>query len=127
MSHIGEKVKQLRDIKKLSNSEYAKLLDMTENNLFSIYRREDTTTDLVKKIMKATGVSSTYFFEDKPVIISQNGNVNTLGVVESKVNYTTSKTDSENIEIAVLKVQLESKDKEIEYLKQIVEMLKSGR
>lgn len=126
MSHIGEQIKKLKERKGMTNAEFARLLNMTENNLFSIYRREDTTTDIVKKIMKATGVPSSYFFDDKAIInISQQGTVNALG--ENKVNYTTSKTEAENVEIAVLRVQLESRDKEIEYLKQIIEMLKAGK
>lgn len=124
--NIGQKVKALKDRKNLSNSDFARLLGMTESNLFSIYKREHTTTDVVEKIMKATGVPSSYFFDDKAIInISQQGTVNALG--ENKVNYTTSKTESENVEIAVLRVQLESRDKEIEYLKQIIEMLKAGK
>jgi transcriptional regulator with XRE-family HTH domain len=124
--NIGQKVKALKDRKNLSNSDFARLLGMTESNLFSIYKREHTTTDVVEKIMKATGVPSSYFFDDKAIInISQQGTVNALG--ENKVNYTTSKTEAENVEIAVLRVQLESRDKEIEYLKQIIEMLKAGK
>lgn len=129
--NIGEKVKALRDRKGYSNSDLARLLDMTESNLFSIYKRQHTATDVVEKIMKVTGVPSNYFFDDKALInISQQGAVNTLG--ESNITYTTSKTDAENVEVAVLKVQLESKDviiaskdKEIDYLKQIIDMLKS--
>lgn len=125
MSHIGEKVKQLRDLKKLTNSEFARVLDMTENNLFSLYRREDTTTEIVKKIMVKMGVSSSYFFDDKAYInISQQGQVNTLG--ENSVNYTVAKGgENDAVEVALLRLQLESANKEIDYLKQIIEMLKA--
>lgn len=123
--HIGEKVKTLRDRKGLSNSEFARLLGMTESNLFSIYKREHTTTDVVEKILKATGVTSSYFFDDKALItITQQGNINAVG--ENTVEYTSSKTPmEESTEIAVLRIQLESKEKEIEYLKQIIELMKN--
>lgn len=90
MSHIGEKVKQLRYLKKLTNSDFARILDMTENNLFSLYSREDTTTEIIKKIMAKMGVSSLYFFDDKAYIqINQHGSVNALG--ENSVNYSVAK------------------------------------
>ncbi|WP_428658169.1 helix-turn-helix domain-containing protein [Runella sp.] len=124
--HIGEQIKKIREARGMTNAEFARLLGMTENNLFSVYRREDTTTDIIKKVMAKTGITAAYFFESGSYpTINQNGNVNSIG--ENKVTYRTTTTESEGIEVALLKVQLESANKEIEYLKQIIEMMKAAK
>lgn len=124
--HIGEQIKKIRETKGMTNAEFARLLGMTENNLFSVYRREDTTTDIIKKVMTATGVTAAYFFESGSyATINQHGNVNSVG--ENKVTYRTTTSESEGIEIALLKLQLESAYKEIDYLKQINEMMKAAK
>ena len=125
--HIGKKIKALKDRKGLSNSEFARMLDMTENNLFSVFRREESTTGILKKVIEITGVTPNYFFSD-----SDNGQIsNGNSITGNKVlNASQSVVNTENYsgcieQVKVLRELIESKDSQIAVLKDINEYLKA--
>lgn len=127
--HIGQKIKELKEQKGISNKEFSMLIGTTENNLFSVYRRADTTTDIIKRVMSATGVKSAYFFGETAVYdIDQTGKINVAGENPSlyiKENQVAKTSSIDTEKDGFWKKLLEAKDNEISTLKQMVELLKS--
>jgi transcriptional regulator with XRE-family HTH domain len=116
--HIGNKIKQLVDShRKMTNKEIAEKLGMTEVNFYKVLKKEDLSTELLKKIAEILGVSVSWFFqsdykkvgEEIPSIFTSND--------------TTDKTIADQLtKLLEQKDKLiDQKDKQIEFLQRELE------
>lgn len=97
--HIGHKIKQLIEDKKITKRFFAKQLGYKEQSIHKIFASEDINTALLERIAHVLNVSIVYFF-------SESGTDHNEYVVDKPIQ---SKP-----------LELQSLEKEIELLKRII-------
>lgn len=122
MFDIGQKIKDLLHEKKISQAELARRLNVTSQSIGSSLRRSSMTTDLLIKIMGATGIKSVEVFEEE---IKEAGRVesiagSTTGVdkeSEAKINQLSIDLALCKKDVHFYKSQAEEKERTIEILR----------
>jgi len=121
---LHEKISFIRDLKGLKQNEMAQKLSMSESGYAKIERGETKLLNpRIKKIAKALeiDVEDLMSFNEKSIcIVSGDHN---LQIVQN--NYTHITTQLTN-ELEKYKFMVEQKDKEIAYLKEIIELMKKN-
>ncbi|MBL4652294.1 MAG: helix-turn-helix domain-containing protein [Flavobacteriales bacterium] len=109
--HIGVRIKEVIRNKNISVSEFAKEINYSRRNIYSIFTKESIDTNLLNKISKSLDHN---FFAELSATTSQPS------VVEEPNG---QNTYYQNI-ISKLNQQVESLEKENSYLKEINKLLK---
>ena len=63
MKHIGSEIDKLLHAKGVKKKDFAKMLEMTEQNLSKILKKDSIDAALLEKIAKTLNVSPIYFFD----------------------------------------------------------------
>ncbi|ROT17993.1 XRE family transcriptional regulator [Muribaculaceae bacterium Isolate-113 (HZI)] len=63
--HIGKKIKELAEKKKLTAPKLGKALGITKQAIYDLYDKEDVNTKLLKQIADALGVPVAIFFDEE--------------------------------------------------------------
>lgn len=123
--HIGNRIKYLLDKNGMKKILFAEKLGYTKNGIYKIFENENINTDTLYNIADILNLSITEFFvdnynaENKPSLSSEP----TMQYNEN-ANKTPNKNNSE---LDILKSEFESLKKEINYLKEINELLKKNK
>lgn len=123
--HIGNRIKYLLDKNGMKKILFAEKLGYTKNGIYKIFENENINTDTLYNIAEILNLSITEFFvenynaENKPSLTSEptmhyNENANKM-------------PNKNNAELDILKSEFESLKKEINYLKEINELLKKNK
>ena len=62
--HVGKKVKELVKSKRLTNEEFAKIVDKHPKYVYQIFKQENINTELLQVIAAYFGVGMSYFFDE---------------------------------------------------------------
>jgi len=109
-NHIGNKIKKLVDEKNLTIQELAYKTGKSTTAIYDIFRKKDIHTEILTKISIVLGVPVTFWFEDNPELTKENLEFNNPVISDN-----TSK---------VLIDQLKIKDRQIDFLQQLVNDLR---
>lgn len=63
--HIGKKIKELAENKKLTAPKLGKALGITKQAIYDLYDKEDVNTKLLKQIADELGVPISIFFDEE--------------------------------------------------------------
>jgi transcriptional regulator with XRE-family HTH domain len=115
--HIGQKIRQLCEIKKIRKVDLASYLNMKRQNVYYIFEQESIQISLLKKISEFIKVPIQIFFEDE--------NQENIEVAEQSIEYKSNYIEQLKITISALQSEndtlkrlLDMKDEQIENLKQ---------
>jgi transcriptional regulator with XRE-family HTH domain len=61
---IGPKIKQLVEERRINKADFARQLDMSEQNLYKIFKKSSVDTELLIKVSQLLGVGVLHFFEN---------------------------------------------------------------
>jgi len=113
MNNLETKIKFILEKNKKTIKQLVQEIEMSEQNLYKIFKRDSIETKHLQKIADVLQISICYFFEDNflPGQVTNSGN---------KVN----QNDSKENEIEKLKIKIEGLEKEIESSKREVENYK---
>lgn len=111
--HIGQKIKEFLERQEGGVTQAAEKLDYTYSALFPIFRKEDVHTKLIRKISEVYGVPMSYFLQEESSV-SDNLNNGTF-------------SEYRNNKIAVLEAEKRGLEKEIQLLREMVEILKKDK
>lgn len=127
MIHIGNQIKQLLEEKGLSISEFARRINFSRENVYSIFKRQTLDTGLLQKINKVLDYDFFQYYD-------ANAKVSTVREDDTVVyKISTSKTkllkaiSSLQKELEACKTELEVTRKEVDYLKKINELLEKKK
>lgn len=123
--HIGKKIKELAESKKLTAPKFGKAIGVTKQAIYNLYEKEHVNTKLLKQIAEELGVPISIFFDEdnKIDIQEQNGDkqnvqnkagrdvVNGLNIAEHN-ELIRLREDAKN-----LKAKLKDKENEIQGVK----------
>jgi DNA-binding Xre family transcriptional regulator len=99
MLHIGQKIKEILEIRGITKTELSRRLGMTSTNVHKIFKRETIDTGLLEKIGTELGYDFfVHYYKGAEVTPDTN-----------------------------LNVKLQSAEKEIEYLKKIISLLEKKK
>ncbi|MBI4929564.1 MAG: hypothetical protein HY841_02290 [Bacteroidetes bacterium] len=112
-THIGNKIKELLDEKKMSVREFAKLIDVTPNSVYVMLKKDLLNPKWIEIISEALGYD-----------LYQHAYAPSAGSSAANTQTTLNTLREEN---ESLKKQNEDMKKEIAYLKEINELLKKGK
>jgi DNA-binding Xre family transcriptional regulator len=130
---IGVKIKQVvENQKKYSNAELAKMIGVSENNLYRLYKRDSVETKYIEKLCQVTGVSILTFFEDTgslPVNQSTGeGGVNQHRSISGSIRTNTAIDPKTDIDLNVCLERVKGLEREVSILREVnqnyAEMLK---
>ena len=62
--HVGKKVKELIKSKRLTNEEFANIIDKHPKYVYQIFKQEHINTELLQVIAAYFGVGMSYFFDE---------------------------------------------------------------
>jgi DNA-binding Xre family transcriptional regulator len=101
--HIGKEIKKIAIQKQIKQIELAEMITTSKQNIYSIYQRKTIDTGILVKICNALSHNFfTYYFE--------------------QLEFDAEKETKD--ELNNLKLSLQEKTKEIEYLKEIIDLQK---
>ncbi|MFO0485106.1 MAG: helix-turn-helix domain-containing protein [Sphingobacteriia bacterium] len=63
---IGKKLKDLVELKRVNKAELARQMNMSEQNLYKIFKKQSIDTALLQAFASHLGVTLSYFFDDAP-------------------------------------------------------------
>ncbi len=64
MVHIGQKIKELVDAKKITAIELSKVLGKSRQTVYNMYNDMDVSTEVIQKLNQELGIPFQYFFGD---------------------------------------------------------------
>lgn len=108
--HIGNKIKEEVNKRKMSVTDFAKLIKKSRPYTYSIFDKENIDTELLIQIASALGVSPVIFFEEITPSVMQNGTENIL----------VGRDNNGNISIAGCEAKLKEALQEIKHLNDII-------
>lgn len=108
--HIGNKIKEEVNKRKMSVTDFAKLIKKSRPYTYSIFEKENIDTELLIQIASALGVSPVIFFEKITPGVMQNGTENIL----------VGRDNNGNISIAGCEAKLKEALQEIKHLNEII-------
>lgn len=111
--HIGNKIKEFLETQEEELTNAAEKLDITYTALFPIFKKEDVNTKLLRKLSEVYGVPMSLF-------LTTSNNAKAYKMIEPSTDYGNSK-------IEVLEAEKRGLEKEIELLREMVEILKNGK
>jgi len=125
--HIGNKIQQLVEDRGLSVTGFAKKINRGREYVYTIFKKEEMDTGLLKQIAKALSVPVICFFEEEEVYENnQIGKISGTGnrVQQGHVNVM---LESQEREIENLKLLLTEKDNVISEKERLIQVLMKGR
>ena len=120
--HIGKKIKELAEKKRLTAPKLGKALGITKQAIYDLYEKEDVNTKLLKQVADELGVPVSIFFEEeetKTEVVEQNGGKqNTLNKAGRDVNNGINMAEHDELirlreEVKYLKQMLAERDETI--------------
>ena len=125
--HIGNKIKEEVAKRKISVTDFAKLINKSSPYTYSIFEKENIDTELLIHISSVLNLSPASFFEDITPSVMQNGTKNILVGRDNNGNISTNecqdKLEDAMIEIKHLKAVIEGKDKLLEEKERLINVL----
>lgn len=125
--HIGEKIKDIIDSNEVNVTDFAKKINRSREYVYTIFKKEEMDTGLLKQIAKALSVPVVCFFEEEEVYENnQIGKISGTGnrVQQGHVNVM---LESQEREIENLKLLLTEKDNVISEKERLIQILMKGR
>lgn len=125
--HIGEKIKDIIDGNEVNVTDFAKKINRSREYVYTIFKKEEMDTGLLKQIAKALSVPVVCFFEEEEVYENnQIGKISGTGnrVQQGHVNVM---LESQEREIENLKLLLTEKDNVISEKERLIQILMKGR
>lgn len=125
-THFGLKLKELVEQKRLTQKTAAQMFGYTLPGFTRLFTKVDLGTEVLKKACDVFNVDMSYFLTNNGTYVSQKGagNVNASGVNNSVSAYN---TESNELEIKLLKSQNESLKDQIALLKKIISIYEKGQ
>lgn len=132
--NYGQIIKQAVVNKGLTQSEYAKKMNLTLSGVAKIFERKHLNTEIIHKTAEICGVSVEKMYGFSSTILTDSQLEHNQSVVQSAVsdntyqyaNVISKKTDSIECKhkVELLSTELRAKDREIDLLNKIIEMQK---
>ena len=125
--HIGEKIKDIIDSNEVNVTDFAKKINRSREYVYTIFKKEEMDTGLLKQIARALSVPVVCFFEEEEVYENnQIGKISGTGnrVQQGHVNVM---LESQEREIDNLKLLLTEKDKVISEKERLIQILMKGK
>lgn len=114
INHIGRKIKELVERKKMSVEELASKLQKSHTAIYDIYKKQDINTELLTQISEVLDVPISYWFQEDDI--------------SHVTDNTEEKYSKTNISYIVdLRNQLKVKDSQIEFLQALIKDLQSKK
>lgn len=88
MVHIGLKIKDLVESKKITVIELSKVLGKSRQTVYNMYNEEDVSTEILKKINSELGIPISYFFDGVGNTGQTNDHKESMPKSESKTSDT---------------------------------------
>ena len=108
---IGERLKKLLKIRKISAREFAKMINVSEPMIYKYYKMNRVDSDTLSKWVSALEVPLLYFFSDDDVASNYNKNIEIGDSV-----YNICQKEHDTIDKQLFHSMLNQKDQEIKEL-----------
>lgn len=115
MSAIGQKIKEIVALRGMSKTELSRRLNMSSTNIHKIFKRDSIDTELLQRLSEQLNYNFFSYY------VSKNNDLPTLAE-DTKGSYQTE----QQLRLEQLEKELALMQKEILYLKEINELLRSA-
>jgi hypothetical protein len=133
--HIGKKIKQLVDSdKSLSVKLFSEKLEVTEQHAYRLFKQEDVSTELLKKVKTIFNVPFGYFFDevssnhsvtgDHSFNLQNTGHLKNRDISNTHTPASAPTPDNVITQLEVCKKEVEGLKRENELLREMNELLK---
>ena len=130
--HIGLKIKELAEHKKLSAQKIGNAIGVSKQAVYDIFQKEELSTGVLKRVANYLGVPISVFFDERENInesaTSGDGGVSATGQAHVSVGFNQQEHDElirMRVENKFLKESNAEKDERIAELKERIEELKA--
>jgi len=62
--HVGKKIRELVKSNKMSNEDFAKILDKHPKYVYKIFKQEHVNSEILEVLAKYFGIRMSYFFDE---------------------------------------------------------------
>lgn len=125
--HIGEKIKDIIDSNEVNVTDFAKKINRSREYVYTIFKKEEMDTGLLKQIARALSVPVVCFFDEE--FVCENNKIGKISGTGNKVQqgHVNVMLESQEREIENLKLLLTEKDKVISEKERLIQILMKGK
>lgn len=125
--HIGEKIKDIIDSNEVNVTDFAKKINRSREYVYTIFKKEEMDTGLLKQIARALSVPVVCFFDEE--VVCENNKIGKISGTGNKVQqgHVNVMLESQEREIENLKLLLTEKDKVISEKERLIQILMKGK